>query len=48
MCPQWPLTLYHSEGYLTVENDAGDRNDLNAWHGGVCTTNMALKPFPDA
>ena len=25
-----------SEGYLTVEGNAGDRNDLQAWHGGVC------------
>lgn len=25
-----------SEGYLTVEGNAGDRNDLSAWHGGVC------------
>ena len=23
------------EGYLTVENNAGDRNDLQAWHNGV-------------
>ncbi|KAF7342570.1 Glycoside hydrolase family 3 protein [Mycena sanguinolenta] len=22
------------EGYITVENNAGDRNDLNLWHGG--------------
>jgi len=22
------------EGYLTVEGNAGDRNDLKAWHGG--------------
>ena len=25
-----------SEGYLTVEGNAGDRNDLSAWHSGVC------------
>ncbi|KAF8212864.1 glycoside hydrolase family 3 C-terminal domain-containing protein [Mycena galopus ATCC 62051] len=22
------------EGYITVEGNAGDRNDLNIWHGG--------------
>lgn len=22
------------EGYITVEGNAGDRNDLNAWHSG--------------
>lgn len=24
-----------SEGYITVEGNAGDRNNLSAWHGGV-------------
>ncbi|KAI0762813.1 beta-glucosidase [Fomes fomentarius] len=28
------ITADSGEGYLTVENNAGDRNDLNAWHGG--------------
>lgn len=23
------------EGYITVEGNAGDRNDLSAWHNGV-------------
>jgi beta-glucosidase len=26
---------YLGEGYITVEGNAGDRNDLNAWHSGV-------------
>lgn len=29
------ITADSGEGYLTVENNAGDRNDLQAWHGGV-------------
>ncbi|KAI0757179.1 beta-glucosidase [Daedaleopsis nitida] len=28
------ITADSGEGYITVENNAGDRNDLNAWHGG--------------
>ncbi|KAH9898580.1 beta-glucosidase [Cubamyces lactineus] len=28
------ITADSGEGYLTVENNAGDRNDLNAWHSG--------------
>ncbi|KAI0348700.1 beta-glucosidase [Trametopsis cervina] len=28
------ITADSGEGYLTVENNAGDRNDLSAWHGG--------------
>lgn len=26
------------DGYI-VELNIGDRNDLNAWHGGVCSEN---------
>ncbi|KAH0590484.1 hypothetical protein H2248_000632 [Termitomyces sp. 'cryptogamus'] len=28
------ITADSGEGYLTVEGNAGDRNDLGAWHGG--------------
>ncbi|KAH8120255.1 glycoside hydrolase superfamily, partial [Phellopilus nigrolimitatus] len=28
------ITADSGEGYITVEGNAGDRNDLNAWHGG--------------
>ncbi|KAF9270441.1 beta-glucosidase [Marasmius fiardii PR-910] len=28
------LTADSGEGYITVEGNAGDRNDLQAWHGG--------------
>ncbi|RDX56051.1 beta-glucosidase [Lentinus brumalis] len=28
------ITADSGEGYITVENNAGDRNDLNAWHNG--------------
>nr|AAC26489.1 cellulose-binding beta-glucosidase [Phanerodontia chrysosporium] len=28
------ITADSGEGYLTVEGNAGDRNDLQAWHGG--------------
>ncbi|KAI0374349.1 beta-glucosidase [Pilatotrama ljubarskyi] len=28
------ITADSGEGYLTVENAAGDRNDLSAWHNG--------------
>ncbi|KAI0768458.1 beta-glucosidase [Trametes elegans] len=28
------ITADSGEGYLTVENNEGDRNDLNAWHNG--------------
>ncbi|KAH9944529.1 beta-glucosidase [Epithele typhae] len=28
------LTADSGEGYITVENNAGDRNNLNAWHSG--------------
>ncbi|KAH9846046.1 beta-glucosidase [Lenzites betulinus] len=28
------ITADSGEGYLTVENNAGDRNDLSAWHNG--------------
>lgn len=28
------ITSDSGEGYITVENNAGDRNDLNPWHGG--------------
>ncbi|KAH8100570.1 beta-glucosidase [Cristinia sonorae] len=28
------VTADSGEGYITVENNAGDRNNLNAWHGG--------------
>ncbi|KAG6861217.1 hypothetical protein C0995_002566 [Termitomyces sp. Mi166 len=28
------ITADSGEGYLTVEGNAGDRNDLKAWHGG--------------
>ncbi|KAI0651675.1 beta-glucosidase [Trametes meyenii] len=28
------ITADSGQGYLTVENAAGDRNDLNAWHNG--------------
>lgn len=28
------ITADSGEGYLTVEGNAGDRNDLNAWHSG--------------
>ena len=29
------ITADSGEGYITVENNAGDRNNLNAWHSGV-------------
>ena len=29
------ITADSGEGYITVEGNEGDRNDLNAWHGGV-------------
>ncbi|EPE10931.1 glycoside hydrolase family 3 protein [Ophiostoma piceae UAMH 11346] len=28
------ITADSGEGYITVENNAGDRNDLDPWHGG--------------
>ncbi len=28
------ITSDSGEGYLTVEGNPGDRNDLYAWHGG--------------
>ncbi|KAI0067906.1 beta-glucosidase [Artomyces pyxidatus] len=28
------ITADSGEGYITVEGNAGDRNDLNAWHSG--------------
>ncbi|KAI0085604.1 glycoside hydrolase superfamily [Irpex rosettiformis] len=28
------ITADSGEGYITVEGNAGDRNDLSAWHGG--------------
>jgi len=28
------ITADSGEGYITVEGNFGDRNDLNAWHGG--------------
>jgi beta-glucosidase len=28
------ITSDSGEGYITVENNAGDRNDLNPWHNG--------------
>ncbi|TDL28550.1 beta-glucosidase [Rickenella mellea] len=28
------ITADSGEGYITVEGNAGDRNNLNAWHGG--------------
>ncbi|KAH6917184.1 cellulose-binding beta-glucosidase [Coprinopsis sp. MPI-PUGE-AT-0042] len=28
------ITADSGEGYITVEGNAGDRNDLKAWHGG--------------
>ncbi|KAL7940971.1 family 3 glycoside hydrolase [Trichoderma barbatum] len=28
------ITADSGEGYITVENNPGDRNDLNAWHNG--------------
>ncbi|RFU80059.1 glycoside hydrolase family 3 [Trichoderma arundinaceum] len=28
------ITADSGEGYITVEGNAGDRNDLNAWHNG--------------
>lgn len=28
------INAYSGEGYLTVEGNAGDRNDLNPWHNG--------------
>ncbi|KAI0803083.1 cellulose-binding beta-glucosidase [Irpex lacteus] len=28
------ITADSGEGYITVENNAGDRNDLSAWHNG--------------
>lgn len=31
-----------SEGYITVENNAGDRNDLSAWHGGVSSKKLLI------
>ena len=33
--------IHCSEGYITVEGNAGDRNDLSAWHNGVSTTLFA-------
>lgn len=29
------ITADSGEGYITVEGNAGDRNDLNAWHNGT-------------
>jgi beta-glucosidase len=29
------ITADSGEGYITVEGNAGDRNDLNAWHSGT-------------
>ena len=29
------ITADSGEGYITVEGNAGDRNDLQAWHNGV-------------
>ncbi|THH02894.1 hypothetical protein EW026_g96 [Hermanssonia centrifuga] len=31
------------EGYLTVEGNAGDRNDLSAWHGGDALVQQVAK-----
>ncbi len=30
------ITADSGEGQYTVENNSGDRNDLLAWHSGVC------------
>ena len=30
-----PFHYLCREGYITVEGNAGDRNNLNAWHNGV-------------
>ena len=32
------ITSDSGEAYITVEGNAGDRNDLFAWHGGVSNT----------
>jgi beta-glucosidase len=29
------ITANSGEGYITVGGNVGDRNDLNAWNGGV-------------
>lgn len=36
------ITADSGEGYLTVENNAGDRNDMFAWHGGDAVGLMQL------
>ncbi|KAF9015366.1 glycoside hydrolase family 3 protein [Cyathus striatus] len=33
------ITADSGEGYITVEGNAGDRNDLNAWHSGDALVN---------
>lgn len=37
------ITADSGEGAYTVENNAGDRNDLFAWHNGV---SHMLSPWP--
>lgn len=36
-----------SEGYITVEGNAGDRNNLSAWHGGVGANKVYESQFSD-
>ena len=36
------ITADSGEYYITVENHRGDRNDLKAWHNGVCPDESML------
>jgi beta-glucosidase len=35
------ITADSGEGYITVEGNAGDRNNLDPWHSGYDIVNLA-------